>query len=666
MMGTARPHAVSPARRALPALALALLCAALPAQARGDRRPLLHALFQDHAVLQRDRPIAVWGNAAPGVAVEVSLAGRRVRARADADGEWEARLPPLAAGGPYTLVASAGAATQQVGDVLVGDVWLCSGQSNMDLPVKRTLNARAEIDGARNDRIRMLKVDQVESAVPRTGFATPVPWRKTTPETVPGFSAACYYFARELQKTVDVPMGLVDASWGGARIEAWMSASALRRLGGYDDALDVLADYARDPAAANARWGKLWTRWWRGRPGVAEGDAPWDPRSQAGDWRAAPQALGNYREWSGELSGFTGMLWYRTTVELSAEQAARPATLALGVADEVDETWVNGRAVGSSYGGAERSYALPHGLLHEGANTIAVNVLNTYADGGLTGPASSRALRLADGTSVPLDGAWMYRVVPDSVGTPPVAPWLSASGKTTLYNGMVAPLGRFGFRGALWYQGESNTGEPDRYRTLLRAYRDDLRAQFGAGLPLLVVQLAGYGDAPTRPVESGWAGVREAQRLAVAGDAHSGLAVAIDIGERSDIHPPNKQELGRRLARAARHVVYGEELPPSGPVPLSARRLVDADAGEAVAVSFGDVTGKLVAYGYTGPIGFELCGEQAGSCRYAVAAIRGNDVVLRAPVARATRVRYGWADSPVVTLYDAAALPAGPFELAIP
>ena len=657
-------RSISLARRAFPVLALSL-CAAFAAQAQDGGKPLLHPLFQDHAVLQRDRPIAVWGNASPGAEVKLSFAGRRVQAHADAHGRWETKLPALKAGGPYTLTASSGAATQTVGDVLVGDVWLCSGQSNMELQVKRTLNSRAEIAGADNDRIRLLKVGQNESAVPRDDFATPVQWQKTTPENIPEFSAACFYFARELQKTVDVPMGLVNASWGGARIEAWMSAAALRKLGGYDDALAVLAQYAQDPSAANARWGELWAQWWRGRPGVATGDAPWDPQANAGDWRTAPRALGNYREWDAELAGFTGMLWYRTTLELTAKQAAQDATLALGVADEIDETWVNGRAVGSSYGGNERSYALPHGLLHEGANTIAVNVLNTYADGGLVGPASSRALRLADGTSVPLDGAWRYRVVPVSVGTPPVAPWLSASGKTTLYNGMVAPLGYFGFRGALWYQGESNTGEPDEYRTLLGAYREDLRAQFGAGLPLLVVQLASYGDAPTHPTESGWAGLREAQRLAVADDPRSGLAVTIDIGDRYDLHPPNKQELGRRLARAARHVVYGEKLSPSGPVPLSARRLVEAGDRYAVAVSFGDVTGKLVAYGYDGPIGFELCGGEAGSCRYAVAEIRGNDVILRAPVANATRVRYGWADSPVVTLFDGAGLPAGPFELLI-
>jgi sialate O-acetylesterase len=556
---------------------------------------------------------------------------------------------------------------RSAGDVLVGDVWLCSGQSNMELQVKRTLNSRAEIADADNDRIRMLKVGQKESVAPRGDFALPVQWQRTNPDNVPEFSAACYYFARELQKTIDVPMGLVDASWGGSRIEAWLSAEALRRIGGHDDALDVLAQYTNDPLAATASWGEVWAKWWNGRPGVAQGDEPWRA-DYAMDkaWRTAPRALGAWETWGvPALADFNGMLWYRTTLTLTAAQAAQDAVLALGTVDEIDTTWVNGRGVGSAYIGEKREYPLPRGLLHAGANTLAVNVLDTYVDGGITGPASTRVLRFADGSSIPLDGAWRYRIVPDAVGTPPLAPWMSASGKTTLYNGMVAPLGNYGFRGALWYQGESNTGDSAAYRGLLHAYREDLRAHYGAKLPLLVAQLANYGAASATPVESGWAELREVQREVVAEDPRSGLAVAIDIGDRYDIHPANKQELGRRLARAARHVVYGEKLPASGPVPLSAKRIDGGGEGAAVAVAFGDITDGLVAYGAEGPIGFELCGSAAGSCRYAEARISGDEVLLRAPVAHPVRVRYGWADSPIVILFDGAGLPAGPFEIEI-
>ena len=360
-----------------------------------------------------------------------------------------------------------------------------------------------------------------------------------------------------------------------------------------------------------------------------------------------------------ELAEFNGMLWYRTTLQLTAAQAKQSAVLAIGAADEIDETWVNGRAVGSAYGaGLLREYPLPRGLLHAGDNTIVINVLDTYKAGGLVGPAQTRALRLADGTSLPLDGQWQYRIVAPELGRPPSAPWQSAQGKSTLYNGMIAPIGRYGTRGIVWYQGESNTGDAADYARLLRIFRDDWRSRFGAATPVLIVQLAAYGPAPLQPGESGWATVREAQREVAADDARSGLAVTIDIGDRYDIHPANKQELGRRLARAARAIVYGETLPASGPVPVGAHR-----DGDAVVVEFRDVNGALVAYGARGPIGFELCAAPADSCRYAEATIDGDSVRLRAPdVPAPTRVRYGWADSPVVTLFDRAGLPAGPFE----
>jgi sialate O-acetylesterase len=295
------------------------------------------------------------------------------------------------------------------------------------------------------------------------------------------------------------------------------------------------------------------------------------------------------------------MLWYRTALKLSAEQAAQDVVLELGTVDEIDMTWVNGRGVGSAYIGEQRAYPLPRGLLKAGENVVVVNALDTYVDGGITGPPSSRLLRFADGSTVPLDGAWQYRIVPASVGSPPLAPWMSASGKTTLYNGMLAPFVGYGLRGALWYQGESNTGDPAAYRELLRTYRDDLRAHFGEDLPLLVVQLANFGMPSTKPGESGWAALREVQRAVAAEDARTGLAVAIDIGDRYDIHPANKQELGRRLARAARNVVFGETIAESGPVVLSAKR-----RGDVVEVRFGDVSGDLVAYGTDRPIGFEL------------------------------------------------------------
>lgn len=644
-----------------PLLGVALLSAACVAPAAQREGALLHPMFQDHAVLQRGQPIRVFGQAGAGEEVKLSFAGKRTQARAGADGRWSAMLPAMKAGGPYTLTASAGGITQNVGDVLVGDVWLCSGQSNMELQVHRTLDSRAEIAGADNDRIRLLTVPQTGSAVPLETFTTPTRWQSTTPESVRDFSATCYYFARELQKTVDVPMGLINAAWGGSRIQAWTSGDALRATGNHDAELDVLAMYAGDPVGAAAKWGDLWQSWWSAGKGIAADDRPWSPERPAGTWRKAPRELTAWERWGvPELADFNGMVWYRTTVRLTAAQAAQPATLVLGNVDEIDQTWVNGRGVGSAYGGADRQYTLPPGLLHAGDNTVVVNVLDTYRDGGLYGD-SPRVLRFADGSTVPLDGAWTYRFAPKDVGSPPRAPWQTAGGLSTLYNGMIAPIGRYGLRGMLWYQGESNTWEAGRYRELLRVFRDDWRSRFGQDLPLLVVQLAGYGAANSRPTESDTAALREAQRLAVADDPRSGLAITVDIGDRYDIHPANKQEVGRRLARVARHVVYGEALPPSGPIPSAVRR-----NGDRVEIDFDDATGELLAYGANGPVGFELCGAAAGSCQYADATIHGRTVSLRAPnAATAARVRHCWADSPVCTLYDSAGLPAGPFELPV-
>ncbi|MGH8027890.1 MAG: sialate O-acetylesterase, partial [Pseudoxanthomonas sp.] len=539
-----------------------------------------------------------------------------------------------------------------------------SGQSNMELPVWRSLDARAEIADAAGDMLRLLTVPQKGSVAPQEDFAADIGWKRVDPDTLRDFSAACFYFARELQKSIDVPMGLIDSAWGGSRIQAWIGGDALRALGGYQNELDVLDLYGRDPIAALGDWGVVWQRWWSSRPGTGADDLPWSAAAMGAGWRAAPAALGAWERWGvPELAAFDGMVWYRTTVTLTAAQAAQPALLALGPADEIDMTWVNGRAVGSTYGAdAGRKYSLPPDLLREGSNVIVVNVLDTYRDGGLAGPASLHALRFADGSVAPLDAGWRYRVVPPARGSPPLAPWQSAAGLSTLQNGMIAPLGRYGLRGALWYQGESNTFEADRYAGLLRALRSDWRARFGADLPLLIVQLAGYGMPRTTPGESGSAALREAQRQVAAEDPATGLVVTIDIGDHYDIHPPNKQEVGRRLARAARHVVYGQTLPASGPAPLSAGR-----KGDLVVLTFADVTDGLVAYGADGPIGFELCGAAPKSCRYASAEIHANRVVLAASTSRdAARVRYCWADGPVCTLFDGSGLPAGPFEMAIP
>ncbi|HET9862787.1 MAG TPA: sialate O-acetylesterase [Steroidobacteraceae bacterium] len=616
-------------------------------------------------MLQRDRSIPVWGNAAAGEEVTVTLAGATRSVRAAKNGRWSLQLPPQPAGGPHTLSARTGARTQDVHDVLIGDVWLCSGQSNMEFPVSRALDARAEIAASANDRIRHLKIAHAGSTTPRTDFEGTLEWKVASPATTGDFSATCFFFVRELRRTVDVPMGIILSAWGGSKIEPWMSEQAIRGVGGYENALEVAAEYRKDPALAAQHWGELWKQWWRAQPGNA-GNEPWTAvRGDAARWRPAPAELTPWESWGvPALAKFDGMVWYRTSVKLSAAQAQQAAELTLGVIDEVDLTFVNGRAVGSSPCCGDRRYALAAGMLRAGDNLIVVNAFDTYASGGMYGPAEKRALTLADGTKIPLTG-WQYQqsgAHPDIA--PPRAPWEPTAGIAMLYNAMIAPLANYGLRGVAWYQGESNSSviEGHRYEAQMRALMGDWRQQFGAPLPFLVVQLANYGATPRAPVESGAALTREAQRRAVAADGNAGLAVTIDIGNRDDVHPTNKQELGRRLARAARHVVYGEQISPSGAQPAAARR-----TAAGVLVTFADFDAPLVVYDSRDPAAFELCGPEAGSCRFVRAELRDSRVLLTEPAGTSspTRVRFCWGDSPICNLYDSAGLPVGPFEIEI-
>jgi sialate O-acetylesterase len=625
---------------------------------------LLGPLFVDHAVLQRDRPINVWGEASPGEAVTATLGSASVNATADAMGHWQAQFPAQPAGGPLTLTARAGAREQKASDVLVGDVWLCTGQSNMVWNVRASLNGRAEVAASANNGIRQVTIPMVSSTSVRQGFDKALEWKIASPDTTGDFSATCYFFVRELAKVQPVAQGMIVSAWGGSKIQPWMSEAAIRALGGYDEQLAVLETYRGDPAAAAQRWGDVWQRWWLAQTAITKNQQPWiQKKGDDKHWKPAPADLTPWESWGvPQLATYDGMLWYRAHVKLDAAQAKLPATLSLGQVDEVDLTWVNGRAVGSSGCCPERNYTLPKGLLKAGDNLVVVNDVDTYASGGMYGPAEKRALVFADGSRVPLAG-WEYQAAPAGLDAPLRSPWEATAGVSMIYNAMIAPLRNYSVRGVAWYQGESNSSVPEgrRYQAQLAGLMADWRRQFEAPLPFLVVQLANYGPMAPHPVESGSALTRDAQRRAVAADGNAGLAVTIDIGNRDDVHPTNKQEVGRRLARAARHVVFGEKLSASGAQPQGARR-----AGNAVEVTLGDFAGELIAYNSKDPSAFEICGAAEGSCVFATATLVGaGKVSLAADVAAPARVRYCWADSPLCNLYDGDALPVGPFEIEI-
>jgi sialate O-acetylesterase len=539
--------------------------------------------------------------------------------------------------------------------VLIGDVWLCSGQSNMEFPLSRALNAEAEISGAADAELRILTVPRKTAAEPAVQFGGAVAWAAVTPQSVPGFSAACYFMARELRESEHVPIGAIAASWGGTAIRSWMDEASIRAFAGED--AELLALFGRDPAAANRRFGERWQSWWRAR---APGE-PWrDPTGLT--WKPMPK-IGYWETWGDPaFAKFNGMIWARKTVTLTKEEAATPATLSLGVIDEIEETWVNGVAVGNTFGwDVARDYKLPAGLLHAGGNVILVNMFDAYGYGGFAGPGEKLRLDFAGGGSKPLGEGWDYAVAPSGLGDPPRPPWDAAAGLSLIHNGMIAPLAPYGLKGVAWYQGEADAGMPAGYATKLDAMMAGWRREFGAPqLPFLIVSLANFGAPSTAPSASGWAEIREAQREAVAKDGRAAIAIALDLGDRLDIHPANKQEVGRRLARAANALASGGRLPPSGPQIAAARR----DGGEIV-LSFVGVTGRLRTWNGGVALGFELCGVTQESCRYVSAAPDGGTVRIADDGQPATRVRYAWADAPVVNLYDEAPLPTGPFEVPI-
>lgn len=636
----------------LAALAVALL-AATPAWSA----PLLHPMFADHAVLQRGQPIAIYGQAPASTEVRVELGNQTATARAGANGQWRVSLPAMTEGGPYTLRASGGGESQQINDVLVGDVFLCTGQSNMALTLRRAANGEAEVAAATDSQVRELAIDRIASAEQLSTFATPVSWKVQSPQTAGDFSASCFFFAQQLRKSVKAPIGLIVAAWGGTRDRGWVSAPSLRKLGPYTDDLDMLALYQRDPAAASRRWDAAWESWWLSH----NRDKPWT--ADTSSWPVAPQELGPWGSWPGLTLpdgsaeagvGFVGQLWLSTHVRLTKAQAAQAVSLELGRANEEEKSWINGRGVGGSSQQPNASHSLPPGLLREGDNSITLNIFCSWKNCGLSGPAFTRYIALSDGTHVPLDQPWRYKPVETLIA--PQLPWGPMHGVGLQYNGMIAPIGPYGVKGAIWYQGESNLYFARNYQKTLTAMMADWRGQFGAALPFLIVQIPGYGPIPTQPGESLWSDVREAQRKTAEADARAALVVTFDIGDAKNLHPPNKQDIGRRLAIAARHLIYGEGLAPSGARVISAKR-----SGDSVTIAFRDITGALTAYNGQ-PNAFELC--DTTRCRWAQASLAGNAVSL-SNAGSATRVRYCWGDSPVCTLTDESALPAGPFEIPI-
>lgn len=628
-----------------------------------DAKPFLHPLFTDNMVLQRGMADPVWGWTTPGQAVTVSLSGKTAKAVANADGKWTAHIGPFTAGGPYTLTVS-GPQSVTLNNVMIGDVWICSGQSNMQFGIGNGLNSTQEISNANYPNIRLFMVTNVASDTPRETVpvnAAEGHWQACTPQTIAiggwnGFTAVGYFFGRDLQQDIHVPIGLIETTWGGTIAEAWTSAEALDKMPDFAPAVDQLQKTALQPGQSYDDKLEAWYA--KHDPGSV--GATWgDPTLDASAWKTMPLPQDFQDAGDPAIANVNGVMWFRRTFDVPAGDAGKNGVLHLMV-DDNDTTWVNGVKVGATEGwNVERSYAVPSTLLKPTGNVIAVRDLDTGGKGGIYGDPANLNLDFPGGTPLSLTGPWSYKL-----GTPlPTDNSLPAAQNnpnvvTVLYNGMIAPLIPFGVKGAIWYQGESNAGRGKQYQTLLPTMITDWRSRFGVGtFPFLVVQLANYGGNPAQPSESGWAELREAQLMTAEQLPKTGLATAVDIGDPGNIHPTNKQEVGRRLALNAEAIAYGQKVEYSGPLYQSM-----TVEGSTIRVHFTHVTGGLVNKAPDKLQGFAIAGAD-GHFVWADAKIDGNTLVVSSPdVPAPTQVRYAWADSPTTSLYNGAGLPASPFR----
>lgn len=604
----------------------------------------LPRILSSHMVVQRNKPFRVWGWADKGERVTVEWMGRKVKTSADKTGAWQVELPAAPAGGPYSLVVE-GKNRIVLDDLLLGDVYICSGQSNMEWNMRVINDSEKEISNAAHPGIRLFTVTKALALEPAADVAGGE-WLTCTPEHVADFSAVAYFFGRKLASDEKIPIGLVSTNWGGTNVQTWMSWDLISKLEGY-----TLEDRAKYEEARTNMQQKLQAfrallqenkgekeKW-------QEGKGNWKPIQQPGMWEQT--AIGNT----------DGVIWMKKEWDLPAAQAGKKAVLHLGAIDDHDVTYVNGVKVGAlDVYNKERVYEVDASILKPGKNLVVIKVTDDGGGGGLWGTADQLYIEIA-GNRIPLAGEWHYQAeaLTSDFGIREVGPNQFPS---QLYNAMIAPLIRMSITGAIWYQGESNVGEAHKYRTLFPEMIKNWRSKWNDEFPFMWVQLANFTAPVTQPVNSDWAELREAQSMTLS-LPKTGQAVIIDIGEAYDIHPRNKQDVGLRLALAAEQVVYNRSLVYSGPV--YDRMEVK---GKEIVLHFKNTGSGLWAkdrYGYLR--GFAIAGNDQRFV-WAQARIEGNTIVIsQAAVQQPVAVRYAWANNPDdANLYNKEGLPASPFR----
>ncbi|MBX3240905.1 MAG: sialate O-acetylesterase [Chitinophagaceae bacterium] len=626
-----------------------ILLFALPAAAQ-IRLP---RIVRDSMVLQRDTKINIWGWASEGEKITVTFNRKTYRARAGSDGKWKLQLAATPAGGPYSMEVK-GTNRIMLHNILVGDVWLCSGQSNMEhsMRLHNIIYAR-EIEAAGYAEIRQFKVPNTTSL---TGPQEELPggyWKSADADNVNDFSVVAYFFARSLYEKYKVPVGLINATWGGSPIEAWMNEESLQPFPEIFNRLKKNRDTAyvnetnrravRDMGATEVTADRGMTEKW------------YETLYQPKGWR--PIAVPGYWEDQG-VRNLDGVVWYRREIDIPASSVNSPAKLFLGRIVDADVVYINGERVGGfGYMYPQRRYPLREGLLQAGRNLVVVRVTNNNGKGGFV-PDKPYYL-VAGNDTIDLTGYWSYKVGQVYSGQRGPSGAITIQYQpTALYNAMLAPLRNYNLRGFLWYQGESNTGNPDEYAKLQPAMIAEWQKQWKSeSLPFLYVQLPGFMDYNYLPSESAWAAFREAQSKTLA-VPRTGMAVAIDLGEWNDIHPDRKMEVGERLALAAQKISYGENIIFSGPTCQST-----TIEGDKIILSFSNTGGGLTTSDGEPLQEFAIAGEDKKFV-WANAVIRGDKIIVSSEkVHQPKYVRYAWADNPVnPNLINREGLPASPFR----
>ncbi len=638
------------------ALLAFLLASALSAQIK------LPAMFSDNMVLQRQIKIPVWGTAPAGSKVTVQLQQQTKTARADAAGKWRVNLEAMPAGGPHQL-AIMSADTITLNNVMIGEVWLCSGQSNMEMPLVSTWakvdNFEAEVAAANFPELRLFIAKRAKSTRPREDVESEG-WKICDPTSVKDFSATAFFFGRHLQQKLGVPVGLMQSAWGGTVVEAWTSGASLKTMPDIASFVHALETTTRDSIFDSKIFEMKLQEWYaalEAKDAATQGQRAWSS-AEYDDFAWPVMNLPQKWERAG-LPSFDGLLWYRKTVTLPEAFAGQSLTLELGPIDDYDWTFFNGVQIGTtpSYN-ALRRYQVPRELVRPGKNLIAIRVLDTGGDGGLYGRPEQLKLMKDSTASIALAGEWRYKMgLPlQDLPLPPSAP-TSPNRPTVLYNAMIAPLVPYALRGAIWYQGESNAGRAYQYRELFPLLIKDWRKQWQQGdFPFLFVQLANFRAQNADPIDDDWAELREAQTMTLA-LPNTGMAVTIDIGDANDIHPGNKQDVGNRLALNARALVYGEKIAYSGPKYKTMKI-----EGNRIRLSFEHASEGLKAKNDEELQGFAIAGADKKFV-WANAKIEGNTVVVSAAsIAQPVAVRYAWSINPRCNLYNKAGLPALPFR----